>query len=136
MLVRGYFAMKAYSQSKLAQVMFTFELSERLSGKEVAVNALHPASLMNTKMVKETFGHSMSTIEEGAEATVRLADSPELEAVTGRYFRSARSSPMPTDACCLPDATAYTNAPGRPVPCTAASSPTPSSTPCSPSKEN
>jgi NAD(P)-dependent dehydrogenase (short-subunit alcohol dehydrogenase family) len=92
MLVRGYDAMKAYSQSKLAQIMFTFELSERLSGKEVAVNALHPASLMNTKMVKETFGHSMSTIEEGAEATVLLAVSPELEAVTGRYFDGKREA--------------------------------------------
>jgi NAD(P)-dependent dehydrogenase (short-subunit alcohol dehydrogenase family) len=86
MLVGNYEAMKAYSQSKLAQIMFTFELAERLSDTGVTVNALHPASLMGTKMVMETFGRSMSTVEEGAEATVRLAASPELEGVTGRYF--------------------------------------------------
>ena len=92
MLERDYDAMKAYSQSKLAQVMFTFELSERLSDKGVSVNALHPASLMDTKMVQETFGRSMSTVEEGAEATVRLAAAPELEGVTGRYFDGKREA--------------------------------------------
>src|SRR3712207_7857006 len=46
------------------------------------VNALHPASLMGTKMVLQTFGYTMSTVREGAEATVRLATSPELEGVT------------------------------------------------------
>src|SRR3712207_8013093 len=45
---------------------------------------------METKMVIETFGSSMSTVEEGAEATVRLATSPELEGVTGRYFDGTR----------------------------------------------
>jgi NAD(P)-dependent dehydrogenase (short-subunit alcohol dehydrogenase family) len=92
MLERDYDAMKAYSQSKLAQIMFTFELSERLSDKGVSVNALHPASLMDTKMVRKTFGRSMSTVEEGAEATVRLAAAPDLEGVTGRYFDGKREA--------------------------------------------
>ncbi|MDQ3791968.1 MAG: SDR family oxidoreductase [Actinomycetota bacterium] len=90
MLERSYSAMRAYRQSKLAQVMFTFELAQHLEGSRVTVNALHPASLMETKMVIETFGSSMSTVEEGAEATVRLATSPELEGVTGRYFDGTR----------------------------------------------
>jgi NAD(P)-dependent dehydrogenase (short-subunit alcohol dehydrogenase family) len=90
LLERGYDPMKAYSQSKLAQVMFTFELAERLSGTGVSVNALHPASLMDTRMVRDTFGYTMSTVEEGAEAVVRLAVSPELEGVTGRYFDGTR----------------------------------------------
>jgi NAD(P)-dependent dehydrogenase (short-subunit alcohol dehydrogenase family) len=90
MLERGYDAMRAYSQSKLAQVMFTFELAGRLSGIGVTVNALHPASLMDTKMVHDTFGYTMSTVEEGAEAVVRLAVSPKLEGVTGRYFDGTR----------------------------------------------
>ena len=92
MLERGYDAMRAYSQSKLAQIMFTFELAERLSDTGVSVNALHPASLMDTKMVKDTFGYTMSTVEEGADATVHLAASPELEGVTGRYFDGTREA--------------------------------------------
>jgi NAD(P)-dependent dehydrogenase (short-subunit alcohol dehydrogenase family) len=92
MLERGYDAMRAYSMSKLAQIMFTFELAKRLPDTGVSVNALHPASLMDTKMVTETFGYTMSTVEEGAEATVRLVASPELEGVTGRYFDGKREA--------------------------------------------
>jgi NAD(P)-dependent dehydrogenase (short-subunit alcohol dehydrogenase family) len=92
MLERGYDAMKAYSQSKLAQVMFTFELAEHLRDTGVTVNALHPASLMDTKMVQSTFGYTMSTVEEGTEAVVRLAISPEIEGLTGRYFDGKREA--------------------------------------------
>ena len=90
MLERGYDGLKAYSQSKLAQIMFTFELAERLRGTGVSTNALHPASLMDTKMVFETFGRASSSVQEGAEAVVRLATSTELEGVTGRYFDGRR----------------------------------------------
>src|SRR5215204_887792 len=92
MLERGYDAMKAYSQSKLAQVMFTFELADHLRGTGVTVNALHPASLMDTKMVQSTFGYTMSTVEEGTEAVVRLAVSPKVEGITGRYFDGTRQA--------------------------------------------
>jgi len=92
MLERGYDAMRAYTQSKLAQIMFTLELAERLQDTGVTVNALHPASLMDTKMVHSTFGYTMSTVEEGAEAVVRLAASPEVEGITGRYFEGKRES--------------------------------------------
>jgi NAD(P)-dependent dehydrogenase (short-subunit alcohol dehydrogenase family) len=92
MLERGYDAMRAYSQSKLAQIMFTFELAERLSDTGVSVNALHPASLMDTKMVQDTLGYTMSTVEEGSEAVVRLAVSQEVEEVTGRYFDGTREA--------------------------------------------
>lgn len=92
MLERRYDAIRAYGQSKLAQIMFTFELAERLRPDDavVTVNALHPATLMNTKMVYESFGYTMSTVEDGVEATLRLAISPELEGVTGRYFDRLR----------------------------------------------
>jgi NAD(P)-dependent dehydrogenase (short-subunit alcohol dehydrogenase family) len=87
MLERSYEPFDAYRQSKLAQVMFTFELAERLGEDPgVTVNCLHPATLMNTKMVFESFGSAMSTIEEGAEATLDLVASAELDGVTGRYF--------------------------------------------------
>jgi NAD(P)-dependent dehydrogenase (short-subunit alcohol dehydrogenase family) len=103
MLGRRYDPIRAYSQSKLAQIMFTFELAERLEaeGAGVTVNALHPASLMNTKMVYESFGYTMSTVEDGVKATLRLAISPELEGVTGRYFdrlREARPHRQAEDA--------------------------------------
>jgi len=92
MLERGYDAMGAYNQSKLAQVLFTFELAGRLRGTGVTANALHPASLMDTKMVRDAIGCTMSTVEEGAEAVVRLAASPEVEGVTGSYFDGTREA--------------------------------------------
>ena len=58
----------------------------------MTANALHPASLMDTKMVRDTFGYTMSTVEERAEAVVRLAASPEVEGVTGRYFDGTREA--------------------------------------------
>lgn len=95
MLERGYDGLRAYGQSKLAQIAFTFDLAQRLREEGelgVTVNALHPASLMNTKMVYESFGRTMSTIENGVEATTRLAISPELDGVTGRYFDRLREA--------------------------------------------
>jgi NAD(P)-dependent dehydrogenase (short-subunit alcohol dehydrogenase family) len=92
MLERGYDGWRAYAQSKLAQIMFTFSLAERLKGSGVTANALHPASLMDTKMVRESFGYTLSTVEEGAEATERLAISPGLEGVSGRYFDGQREA--------------------------------------------
>ena len=92
MLERGYDGWRAYAQSKLAQIMFTFSLAERLKGSGVTANALHPASLMDTKMVRESFGYTMSTVEEGAAATERLAVSSDLEGVSGRYFDGQREA--------------------------------------------
>ena len=92
MLERGYDGMRAYAQSKLALVMFTFDLAGELEGTGVIANSLHPASLMDTKMVFETFGSASSSVREGTDATVRLAISPELEWVTGRYFDRQREA--------------------------------------------
>jgi NAD(P)-dependent dehydrogenase (short-subunit alcohol dehydrogenase family) len=81
--------------------MFTLDLAERLRGTGATANALHPATLMDTKMVLETFGRASSSVREGADATVRLAISPELEGVTGRYFdgtREARANRQAYDA--------------------------------------
>jgi NAD(P)-dependent dehydrogenase (short-subunit alcohol dehydrogenase family) len=92
MLERGYEAYRAYAQSKLAQILFTFELAERVGDRDVTVNAVHPATLMDTKMVRETFGRARSSVAEGAEAVVRLVSDPELDGVTGRYFEGKREA--------------------------------------------
>jgi NAD(P)-dependent dehydrogenase (short-subunit alcohol dehydrogenase family) len=92
MIQRGYDPMRAYAQSKLAQISYTFELAERLDGSGVTVNALHPATLMDTKMVRDYFGRPRSSVEEGTEATLRLLIDPELDGVSGRYFDGLRES--------------------------------------------
>jgi NAD(P)-dependent dehydrogenase (short-subunit alcohol dehydrogenase family) len=92
MLERSYDGLLAYAQSKLAQVMFTFELAERLPATEVATTCLHPASLMNTKMVQETFRYALTTVDEGVPPTLRLVMAPELEGITGRYFDGMRDA--------------------------------------------
>jgi NAD(P)-dependent dehydrogenase (short-subunit alcohol dehydrogenase family) len=76
----------AYQRSKLAQVMFTIDLAGELDPASITVNSLHPATFMNTNMVIEGGGTPMSTVEEGAEATLRLIGDPELDGVTGRFF--------------------------------------------------
>jgi NAD(P)-dependent dehydrogenase (short-subunit alcohol dehydrogenase family) len=83
----GYYA---YAKSKLAQVLFTYELSERLGDRDVTVTALHPATLMDTNMVLGPGGTPQSSVEEGVEATMRLIADPELDGVTGSFFNGKR----------------------------------------------
>jgi NAD(P)-dependent dehydrogenase (short-subunit alcohol dehydrogenase family) len=100
MLEHGYSGQRAYAQSKLAQVMTTFDLAERLRHDGVTANALHPATYMPTKMVLDARGASQDSLEEGVAATARLAADPDLEGVTGRYFnrtREARADPQAYD---------------------------------------
>jgi NAD(P)-dependent dehydrogenase (short-subunit alcohol dehydrogenase family) len=99
MLEHGYTGTRAYSQSKLAQIMFTFELAARLEGSGVTVTALHPATYMDTTMVREAGVTAWSTVEQGAEATLRLIASPELDGVSGRFFDGLHEG--------RPDAQAY-----------------------------
>jgi NAD(P)-dependent dehydrogenase (short-subunit alcohol dehydrogenase family) len=86
MLTHGYSGVTAYRQSKLAMIAWTFDLAERLAGSGITVNALHPASLMPTKMVIEAGWQTMSSVEQGLKATLRLVVDPSLEKVTGEYF--------------------------------------------------
>ncbi|HUI31918.1 MAG TPA: SDR family NAD(P)-dependent oxidoreductase [Candidatus Acidoferrales bacterium] len=92
MLAKSYESFRAYRQSKLAQIMFTIDLSEELKGTGVVVNCLHPATLMNTNMVYEFFGSTMSSVEDGAEALEYVALSEETGKVTGTYFDGKRKS--------------------------------------------
>jgi NAD(P)-dependent dehydrogenase (short-subunit alcohol dehydrogenase family) len=84
MLESGYSTSRAYGQSKLAQIMFTFDLAEELRGSGISVNAIHPATRMDTDLVRDGGMRPRSTIDEGADAVVWLIESPE--AGTGRFF--------------------------------------------------
>lgn len=92
MLERGYDSFRAYRQSKLAQIMFTIDLAAELKNAGVVVNALHPATLMNTNMVYEFFGSTMSSVSEGADALEYVATSKDTANVTGSYFDQKRKS--------------------------------------------
>lgn len=95
-LTRNYNIFKAYSQSKLANILFTYELAKRLKGKGVMVNALHPGAVASQMGInRETgFGKFITSIlkpffltpEQGAQTAVYLATSSEVESVTGKYF--------------------------------------------------
>jgi NAD(P)-dependent dehydrogenase (short-subunit alcohol dehydrogenase family) len=96
----GYSGWSAYSHSKLANIMFTYELARRLRGTKVTVNVLHPG------FVATGFGHNngglmnfgMSAIqkiaakkpEQGAATNVYLASAPDVEGVSGRYFANCK----------------------------------------------
>ena len=101
MLERGYSGIRAYGQSKLAQIMSGFELASRIPGGEVTVNSLHPSTYMPTKIVLDEVGHSIDSIDEGVDATRRLVGDPALAQVTGRFFdraRETRADPQAYDA--------------------------------------
>lgn len=86
MITRGYSGVRAYSQSKLAQIMQAIDLAESPAAAEVTANGLHPATFMPTKIVLEEGGKPLDSLELGTRAVVRLAVDPELDGVNGRFF--------------------------------------------------
>ncbi len=84
---KSYDSYAAYSLSKLAQVLFTYELAKRLEGTGVTVNCLHPGAI-NTKLNRTGWGGASAGVEQGAQTPVYLASSPEVDNVTGKYFRN------------------------------------------------
>ncbi len=100
MLSRGYSGGRAYSQSKLAQVIATVDMAPELATGGITVNALHPASLMPTTMVRLAGRPVQSTIEEGRDAILHLAAGAEMEGRTGLYFNGmteAKADPQAYD---------------------------------------
>ncbi len=100
---RNYSGQRAYSQSKLANVMFTYELARRLDGTGVTATVLHPG------VVRTSFGAEdqaayfavmsrvarlfMKIPAQGAVTSIYLASSPEVEGITGRYFANRKPKP-------------------------------------------
>lgn len=83
---KNFDSVKAYCRSKLALIMFTIELSEKLRNKEISVNALHPGTYLDTSMVREAGISPHGKAESGAEAEYFLCTNPSLANVTGTYF--------------------------------------------------
>jgi NAD(P)-dependent dehydrogenase (short-subunit alcohol dehydrogenase family) len=101
MLTSGYSGARAYRQSKLAQIMFTIDLAHELAGRNVAVNCLHPATFMDTTMVRLSGAQPISTVAEGGAAILQLVISPSLEGRSGLYYsgmRESRADPQAYDA--------------------------------------
>jgi NAD(P)-dependent dehydrogenase (short-subunit alcohol dehydrogenase family) len=93
MMERGYEGLEAYCRSKLALIMSTFDLADRIAGSGVTVNALHPAHLMDTRGVREYGLTPAVPVGEGVRPTVRLITDPALGDVTGRYFDRYTDTP-------------------------------------------
>ncbi len=107
---KGYKPMKVYSQSKLANILFTYQLAKKLEGEQITVNALHPG------VIGSNFGQSGSPIhrffinlgkpfltssKKGASTSIYLASSNDVEGITGKYFvdrRAVASSKYSYDA--------------------------------------
>jgi NAD(P)-dependent dehydrogenase (short-subunit alcohol dehydrogenase family) len=92
MLERRYDGVRAYRQSKLALVMLTLDLAEKLRDKRVTANCLHPGTFMPTKMVLAAGIDPVDSLETGVEATMRLVTSADPDGVTGRYYDRLRES--------------------------------------------
>lgn len=106
---RRYRGFEVYGMTKLANILFTYELAERLRGTGVTANCLHPGSV-NTNFGKDNrslglllfraFKPFMRTPEQGADTIIYLASSPEVEGTSGRYFSDRKvisSSEEPHD---------------------------------------
>ncbi|AWN39036.1 SDR family NAD(P)-dependent oxidoreductase [Methylobacterium radiodurans] len=104
---RRYGAIRAYAQAKLGNVLFTYALARRLAGRPITVNALHPG-VIRSGFARNTggvlgFGWGLirpflSTPEAGAQTSLHLAVSPEVEGVSGRYFARCRAVPSSSES--------------------------------------
>ncbi len=92
MLTRGYDGTRAYCRSKLAQIMFTFDLAAEQDPGEITANALHPGTYMPTKMVTDAGVAPVTPLAHGVDATWRLVVDPALAGVSGRYYNGTRES--------------------------------------------
>jgi NAD(P)-dependent dehydrogenase (short-subunit alcohol dehydrogenase family) len=101
----SYRGFEAYAQSKLANVLFTYELARRLDGTGVTANAVHPgvvatnigANSKLSRLFKQITNVTARSVEEGARTSIYLTTSPEVEGVTDKYFADCKpveSSPL------------------------------------------
>jgi NAD(P)-dependent dehydrogenase (short-subunit alcohol dehydrogenase family) len=101
MITKNYSGSRAYAQSKLAQIMFTVDLAEELKGSGVTANSLHPATYMNTTMVRAGGITPISTVGQGGEAILHLVSGDDVADESGLFFNGmteARANPQAYDA--------------------------------------
>lgn len=101
MITKGYSGSRAYAQSKLSQIMFTIDFADELRGAGVTVNALHPATYMNTTMVRAGGVTPISTVEQGGAAILHLVEGDDVAGKSGLFFNGmseARANPQAYDA--------------------------------------
>lgn len=82
---KSFGAYSSYAISKAANVLFTYKLAENLANSNITVNSLHPG-VITTKLLYKGFGINGASLKRGAETSVYLASSPEVEHLTGKYF--------------------------------------------------
>jgi NAD(P)-dependent dehydrogenase (short-subunit alcohol dehydrogenase family) len=87
-----YTGTRAYYRSKFALVAFTFDMAAELEDTAITVNCLHPATLMNTHLVRQAWIPPLSSIATGTRAVMNLAIEPTGAGVTGRYFDGLREA--------------------------------------------
>ncbi|MGH6678892.1 MAG: SDR family NAD(P)-dependent oxidoreductase [Bradyrhizobium sp.] len=92
MITKNYSGARAYAQSKLAQIMFTVDLAAELKGSGVTVNCLHPATYMNTTMVRQGGIAPVSTVEEGGDAILHLVQDDDVAGRSGLFFNGMREA--------------------------------------------
>ena len=86
MITKNYSGSRAYAQSKLSQIMFTIDLAGELKGSGITVNSLHPATYMNTTMVREGGITPISTVEQGGQAILHLVRGDDVAGQSGLFF--------------------------------------------------
>lgn len=100
MMTKGYSGSRAYAQSKLAQIMFTIDLAAELKNTGITVNSLHPATYMNTTMVRAGGITPMSTVEQGGAPILHLVEGDDIAGKSGLFFNGmneARANPQAYD---------------------------------------
>lgn len=100
MITKNYNGSRAYAQSKLSQIMFTIDLAHELKGTGVTVNSLHPATYMNTTMVRAGGITPISTVEQGGDAILHLVSGDDVADKSGLFFNGmneARANPQAYD---------------------------------------
>ena len=100
MITKNYSGSRAYAQSKLSQIMFTIDLAGELKGSGITVNSLHPATYMNTTMVREGGITPISTVEQGGQAILYLVRGDDVAGQSGLFFNGmheAQANPQAYD---------------------------------------